>query len=167
MSSAKSHDSRLSFTRDRNRVATSPSITRWSHDIEMFTIERTAMASSITTGRLVIASKDRMPAFGEVGDRTRDADRVHPVGALDNGHDEAGVVRDSDAHVDVPMEDDALAVQPSVHVGVLEQRVDGRAHDERQVREVRAVLLPEGILRPLSDLDQMIDVHLDQGPRPR
>jgi hypothetical protein len=50
--------------RARNRVAISPSIVRWSQDIEMFTIERIAIVSSITTARFWIASSERIPVFG-------------------------------------------------------------------------------------------------------
>src|SRR5688572_4147130 len=63
-SSAKSQLSRFCCTRARNRVAISPSIVRWSHDIEMFTIERIAIVSSITTGRFWIASRDRIAVLG-------------------------------------------------------------------------------------------------------
>ena len=42
----------------------------------------------------------------EIGDRAREPDGVHPVGALDHRHDETGVVADRDAHVHVAMQHD-------------------------------------------------------------
>src|SRR5207247_11044687 len=63
-SSAKSQVSRFCFTRARKRVASSPSMIRWSHDIERFTMLRIAIASSTMTGRFTIASNERIPAFG-------------------------------------------------------------------------------------------------------
>src|SRR5207302_603509 len=63
-SGPKSHVSRFCLRRPRNFAAVAPSMIRWSHDIDRYTMCRMAMASSITTGRFSTASNARMAQFG-------------------------------------------------------------------------------------------------------
>src|SRR5207244_13144263 len=63
-SGPKSHVSRFCFTLPRNFAAVAPSMMRWSHDIDRYTMCRMAMASSTTTGRFSMASKARIAHCG-------------------------------------------------------------------------------------------------------
>ena len=117
----------------------------------------------------------RAPALGEIGQRARQPEQVELLGVVDDRHDEilAVVDRDGDAEVDVALDDDVGAAQLGVDPRPVLDRLDGRAHDERQERGLDAVargeLLVDGRAHlPAArhvDLEERGDVHgvVDRG----
>src|SRR5579862_5095482 len=80
-------------------------------------------------------------ALAEVGDAALEAEKVEIASVFENGDDESPIKSDSDAHVDVAVIADVVAVDVGVDDGPLLQRHDGGAHEEGHESEAGAVAL--------------------------
>ena len=115
------------------------------------------------TGDLVGSELLAAGAVGYVDDGAGDAEEVLLFRLLDDGDDEAPVERDGDADVDVLVVADGVAFDRAIDDGVLAQRDDGGARDERHVGELDAVALLVLRLLLFAELDDARHVHLEDG----
>jgi len=100
----------------------------------------------------------------DVGDRARQPEQVEPLRVADHRNDEPLALGelDGDAEVDEVARDDGVAAHLAVHVGIVLQRVDRGARDEREIRRVDAVGGLVLLLQRLACGDDLRQVDLDR-----
>src|SRR4051812_47483193 len=97
--------------------------------------------------------------FAEIGDAALQAEEVEISGVLEDGHDESPVERDGDAHVNVAVVTDVIAVDVGVDDGPLLQRNDGGAHEERHEGEADAMALLEAVFLFGAQINDAGEIH--------
>ncbi|EME61428.1 ABC transporter ATPase [Amycolatopsis decaplanina DSM 44594] len=112
--------------------------------------------------QLVRLDLARTRAAGQVGDAVRETGEAELTRVVDDHRQQTlfGVHRDPQVHRTVVGDLLRVLVVGRVDVRVLLERFDGGLREERQERQVDALALLEGRLRPLAELGDLRDVHL-------